>query len=981
MAGSSSNPAGSNSDEKRLFPGARDRVKQWRKLNRRWRANHEKIIQEWQSRSVPLRRGLLRTLWLRNKTSGGKGKAKVVNRLPRDSRADLEGIVPWRAKDGKAPTAKSMLAPRAPPKDMDGWKASWKPDRTKMLFPFMAADPPSEYSAWDEKSVNMQLKKHCGYIQQVTTTEELPDWVDLTDRDPNNYGEESDVKQKALQTLAAQGIPLSVLGPGHPMLVHAEAEQELLCISGGLIPGKQAPLPLEVQEALYDFLLDVCEELAGKDASKDEEEESSQDGDGEEPMPDAEAALKMGKAVRALDTPWRTGKPSPGAGGSEIRRYLQSHREGAPFTSPAEIDLDFLEHAVHDRLRAIENDLLDMREDPGYFARKMQENREHHWRQVKPVTRTQAGMTNEQKETLKILHGNVNSLTLDHQMERQSLERWLEDNYRTSELKAAIVQRIITYEVWSNCFRYVTELRENWDEYQTAESQTGQFPPTAKRYLKLLSSMAMHMMALGMETPAKIHLPCDQAMRGHYERVTATSPFEVTFRDNTTASSDLQKLACMLWVVQNKGLALEIGRDNITEDMAEIVEKDANKFSDLSKGFMADFRAARDVGMEVNKFLMRHTDNCFLSPHSLEKDSPEAEMFMEWEKPMLALLSNVKTEVASRSIVTKRPVPPSDWFPLVESAEKAEAPEYSYTSDHTVKSSRANRQAERRLKTFWDALEAMLEKKGALPAETKALFDRARPLRTPRVTVDPPAKAGGKRKLPDSESTGGVSKKTKTGKSLSALNIAAAAAAAAADAADDSEAPSSIAGPSGTQTSPQEATFVDFSAGVGVVDAPRRPALEERRQKEKTRGVPDPTKEPVRAPEGQAPASERQIPVSKRAMDTLTLLLGPYTENQPVPWDEVLHMMASIGFAVRTTKTGGSQRIFEPTDYLRDHFGVRQSVGQHAPHPQTYHYLQTMRDWARDRGYGLAKLGWTLDTFKLEGEKEEGEEEKGEEAD
>lgn len=368
--------------------------------------------------------------------------------------------------------------------------------------------------------------------------------------------------------------------------------------------------------------------------------------------------------------------------------------------------------------------------------------------------------------------------------------------------------------------------------------------------------------------------------------------------------------------------------------------------------------------------------------------SPAAQLYQEWEKPLVALnkldpIGPGGTRVVEDGEDGDEALPPPSWFLLFEAAEKAEAPTYSYEKDRiTVQISKDNRRAERRLKAFWKDLDAMLESRGAMPAETKALFAKAQPLETPKVTVDPPeppATKGGKKSAKRStggvgkKSTGGVGKKTKKGKSLSALNIAAAAAASSAEAeADDTpvsaqpssaaaEASSSAAGPSGTQ-----ATFTNFSAGVGVVDAPRRPALEERRQKEKTRGVPDPTKEPVRAPEGQAPAPEQQIPVSRRAMDTLTLLLGPFTVNQPVPWTEVLHMVTSIGFSVRTTKTNGSQRIFEPTDYLKNNFGVRQALSKHRPHPQDFHYLNTMREWARNTDYGMAKLGWTLDTFKLE---------------
>lgn len=506
-----------------------------------------------------------------------------------------------------------------------------------------AADPPSEFSAWDQNSANMRLKVICGYIQAMKQDERIPDWVDLTDRDPNNYGEESTVQQRFVRLLteaenhigpAARGMAEAVLGlsPDDPLRLESEALAEVSQLWDGLIPKWQAPLPLEVQQALYDFLIDVCEALADKDASKDEEE-SSQDGDGDEAMPDAEAAREMGKLVRALDTPWRTEKPGPGASDSEVRRYLQSCRDASPFTAPIDINWDFVEQIVHDRLRVIENDLLGMREDPGYFAKKMQENRENHLRQVKPITRASPGMSEGERRTLNVLFPrNIMSQSDSATLYRLETLKWIEDSARSMELSSAITQRIITHEVWSTCFRYVTELRENWEEYRRAEEQTGQFPADALMYIhvlckhspqqkqmthneqcpqtnpKCLVNVTYEMTLRGIDLPTRIYLRCDKAMRTHYERNVAHAPFQMLYRDNAT-SSDLQKLACMLWVVQSARLGANMGLDNITEDMAEIVEKNVNKFSDLNKGFMADFQAARDVAMEVGKMLTRHNKN------------------------------------------------------------------------------------------------------------------------------------------------------------------------------------------------------------------------------------------------------------------------------------------------------------------------------------------------------------------------------------
>ncbi|KAK8115911.1 hypothetical protein PG984_012413 [Apiospora sp. TS-2023a] len=330
----------------------------------------------------------------------------------------------------------------------------------------------------------MNLKWACGYIERLDDGQKLiPNWVDLNDPDPNNYGEVFNLQREVVKYF---GLDSEKIDPESSLLEEEKAAFQSALIQDLVIPKRQAPLVMEVQEALYDFLLDVCEELAGKDASKDEEESSQDgDGDGDEAMPDADDARNMGDAVRDLATPWRINKPNPDARGSQIRQYLGSCREGIPFTSPIDINWDFLEQSVWERLRSVEGDLLRMREDPGYFAQKMQENREHHWRQVDPITEPYPGISPEGEESLKDLYGPTNNpIKLAWQQKHLG---WCEDNYKTCELRAAIVQRFITYEIWCACFQYVTELRGKWNDHLEEERLTGEFPQDAIRNIQLLS--------------------------------------------------------------------------------------------------------------------------------------------------------------------------------------------------------------------------------------------------------------------------------------------------------------------------------------------------------------------------------------------------------------------------------------------------------------------------------------------------------------
>ncbi|KAK8044573.1 hypothetical protein PG993_004597 [Apiospora rasikravindrae] len=875
--------------ERRFIAGARDAVKSWRKLNRFYQANSAKIIEKWKFLDMPRRRGTLRRHWPRNtdaEATGngkgketGKGKQKGADMFPTRKHPHLEGLAPWRPKDGKEPTAKAMVKPSDSemPKDLKGWtqNKTWLHDRDKLMFPYFnekdleseglleiirarAADPPSEFSAWDWYSWNKELKVACGLIpgnEREATT--IQDWHDLVNRETGSYGEEFNIQQEAAEWMGS---------PMHPLVVQAAITLQEGHIAVGHVPDVESKLAMEVQGVVYQFLLGICEELAsdeapkgkgkGKGKEKDKEPAQAEDEgeDEDEEMPDADAARAMGEAVRALGTPWRDEKPDPGDRRYQrkVLDFLQTCRPGLPFTSPNDINWDFIEQVVHDRLVSAENELLGMRENPAVFAEKMKECREHHWRQVAPITKARPGMSEDEKNQIGFYFGNTRGMAAAQRNQHQFLKkqfnlRW-KANEKTFELQTAIVQRIATYEIWSTCFHV------------------------------------------------------------------ASGTMILRPREGSQVSADYQKLACMIWAHRAPGFTDAVPANTIADEMAEIVERGKNGFSDLNKGFIADFRASNDVQMELGKFLLRHTDGWFKAPYSF-MDRPHLDrIFRRFFTPIRNLFAlkfvNINFPCEDK---WKTEAPP--WQALVERAEKAEAPDYRQRANYNAATRLANQEAETNLRRFWTELDRMLEKAGAIPLETRALFERARPLRTP----DAGARPG----------------KTSTTTSSSSKNT-------------------------------QDATVVTFSAGTDAADRPSRLVLEDRREKEKTRGVPDPSREPVRAAPNAAPPPAQRIPVTKRAMDLLELILGEYTENQPVAWDDFVAMMKSIGFDERTTNTGGSLRLFVPLPKLTQGWGIAQTASKHRPHPEDHHYLRTVRDWARNEKYGLAKYKWTLDTFVLE---------------
>lgn len=130
------------------------------------------------------------------------------------------------------------------------------------------------------------------------------------------------------------------------------------------------------------------------------------------------------------------------------------------------------------------------------------------------------------------------------------------------------------------------------------------------------------------------------------------------------------------------------------------------------------------------------------------------------------------------------------------------------------------------------------------------------------------------------------------------------------------------------------------------------------RAKEKTRGIPNESKEETYARLPEAPTLEQpsRFAVSKRGFKVFsTLFYTPSHEEPPgeIPWAEFLSAMASIGFSVKSLD--GSAWIFAPTTDL-----FRRCIIFHEPHPYNKIPYRTARRYGRrlERTYG-----WTGDSF------------------
>ncbi|KAJ5577704.1 uncharacterized protein N7459_006668 [Penicillium hispanicum] len=121
-----------------------------------------------------------------------------------------------------------------------------------------------------------------------------------------------------------------------------------------------------------------------------------------------------------------------------------------------------------------------------------------------------------------------------------------------------------------------------------------------------------------------------------------------------------------------------------------------------------------------------------------------------------------------------------------------------------------------------------------------------------------------------------------------------------------------------------------------------RDAKRQKKEKQKTRGVPDPS----RASEEAEPEQEQEAPeetiyrVSKRALEAFeTVFHQPSTTNKPgeLSWKEFRHAMKSLGFEEQ--KLQGSAWHFTPPPSLQD----KGSIHIHGPHPSDKHPFHVAR--------------------------------------
>ncbi|KAK7975550.1 hypothetical protein PG989_014013 [Apiospora arundinis] len=798
-----------------------------------------------------------------------------------------------------------------------------------------AADHPSTFSFWDLDRSNHKLKLAVNILEQ-TPAFDIEDWVDLATKAKNlqNYGEESAATQAALQEILMTGRAQRFQQAGsaekESMIKPLKEDAVVDLAAQRCLPKKEAKVAIEIQTDILRFLQEACEELVGADA---------QDEDGDEEMPDAEAALEMADAVRALDTPWRPAVPDRDTKQADRQKYLDACREGLPFTSAADINWDFIEQVIHDRLSSVEYELLSMKENPKFFAEKMEECRQNAFGVIRQVKTLNPDWSDADQADHRAFFTNVKK-NPKFKKDSDELHELFDMNKSAEELKMAVVRRLIAYEIFSVSFRYITELKKDWNKYMQIKSETGEFPASALRNISLLSNTLSDIFFCGAVLHVRAHIPCDPMLRNQYENfVTGPKRSEpIQLRENPTVSNiRYRKMACILWVfAEGRGLREPIRNRTLLMELAELLGPKED-WSSLNKGFMEDVRAAIDVQLELEKFQWRHAEHCRMSFTDL-LDPVTAKMYRAHLKPLEGLVELRQSTIYRLNsweyVIVKPP-----WHRLVEKGTAAEAPDYTecFADVKTERRREYNITAERNLRHFWVDLELMLEEFDAYPSEAKALLKGAKPLFTPKKEDVPLV-------TPPKNSKGSDNKKKGKG--------------------DDNQNTNNKGGASSSPMA-QDTPVVTFSAGPGYVDRASRLVLEERREKEKTRGVPDPLREAVRAEPGQAPTDDKKIPVNKRAMAHLELIFGPMKTNQKVYWDDTVYMMTQIGFGYRQGL--GSARTFDPGPTLQNKYGVTEPVSKHEPHPESYHYLWDVRQWARNPGYGLGKFKWTLDSFKLEG--------------
>ncbi|KAK7946031.1 uncharacterized protein PG986_010352 [Apiospora aurea] len=893
--------------QKRKLGEADAILKSWKKL-RKFLANpkaRDAIVKNWRNTGKPKRRQRLRRGWEDSAkaedaedTEDGAYSKRILER----HRSDFDGILSWRPNRDYEKMPVTLDELRKPPKrtnkelrdNMNKYKVecanynakdfSESPGPLLELLYTRAADAPSAFFESDRRAEFLLFRSLASPLDREP--DEVEEWVDLAadprSSRPDAYGD----VQKA-----------------------DTAEERNRCAEQGMQQLDIAEWMMRHQSRIYDFMLAMCQKVAGDNLFQETMGEG--EGSGEEKPDEDEEMPDLG--VRE----WWPQPPDDDAADDEaaLNAYFEECKRLQPFTHPEDINWEFLKRLADKRCRVARSVLQGMREDPAVFKLVLQEV----WdRQPVDLQSTYGIRTKMQKQgdegeevEVEVLDPLIHWPTKSAEFSRHEKKPAVR---ATTQIRDAIVTAVHQYECWSHIFRYIVDMEVRYEDYKAMSDAYGGIHPEFS-----LNFTTLHRLFNSLEGDLEnrnqniyYYLSALPEYQRFHRRLVQAPPLadydEIARRRGAYPLGDRPKTREIVnMLARVNAYEGSIGNDFagnkiLTEELLQYMEEQKMPALPLLTQIKADdciAEAYMQLEFISNPYLSRLINHIALSADG---------SYLRRVDELLRKCYDLKAiRYAGNAYYT------TPWFQLVPSMREAlRFDEYLRPEEiKTPEQRKTNIEIEKALAAFWEEFDKNIAGRdnNALPDNTKALFEDAIPLTS--VAEEEEEKEKEKERQP---------------------------------VVPEEPAPEE---PKPEEPKPEPSQPPQQPTPEPATPEPATPQPKQPPQPQPQTQPPQPL-QPLDAgePLGKKPPSANARPSRPCAEPTLK------------------RMMQNIGYRALTKKGNGSQVTFEPMPDLVAR-GFTTDLIWHRPHTGTgVQRVWVWRSWVWDRTHGLITKGFTFECFE-----------------
>ncbi|PKY02469.1 hypothetical protein P168DRAFT_271735 [Aspergillus campestris IBT 28561] len=297
----------------------------------------------------------------------------------------------------------------------------------------------------------------------------------------------------------------------------------------GILPGPGL-LILEIQQRLYEFLLECCYRIFHD----------------------------IPRESIIVDFPVQ---PEPTIKDEGDWQSLVAITADAPYRLPAQLDVRALEDVVDAKRSAAEDHLLALREDPGYFASVVDEYKEH------------------RSEMISDIYGSTHP----------TLTPWPDRLFWNRVLQNVVAEAYVALETWDTLRTALAYLRRLLSKYQGQLSLTEDLPQDLYEAF-VRTRYFLEQFTRGPLDQLKVAVPASPPLRSLFARlppIRGSTKMQVVYRANRLRSQSQDEL---LWVMETLwGSSLKVqqaGRKTLMDELDRLVQSDP-KNKDLISGRVA----------------------------------------------------------------------------------------------------------------------------------------------------------------------------------------------------------------------------------------------------------------------------------------------------------------------------------------------------------------------------------------------------------